>query len=168
MGPCERCKKAQATCHLTNIEPDGKKVERHLCERCAAEEGWLQVPKSAADNITQLLETFVAAGKAGAAKLAGAVCENCGMSYIEFRNQGMLGCANDYEVFREPLLGLLKRAHDGADRHAGKAPRSRTSARRVTQQDLRRLRRQLEEALAAEDYERAAKLRDRMRELEAG
>ena len=37
---CQRCNKTPATVHLTDIvPPDGEKRERHLCERCAAEEG---------------------------------------------------------------------------------------------------------------------------------
>ncbi len=38
---------------------------------------------------------------------------------------------------------------------------------RVVEQDVIRLRKQLEEAVAAEDYERAAELRDRLSGLEA-
>lgn len=163
MWPCERCKKAQATCHLTNIEPSGKKVERHLCERCAAEEGWLQVHKPPVD-LNEWLENFVTTGKA-ASGAGGLVCENCGISYVEFRNQGLLGCPKDYDFFKEPLTKLLERAHDGATHHTGKSPRS-TGQQRSTVQDVARIKRQLADAVAGEDYERAAKLRDRLQELE--
>lgn len=164
MGLCERCKKAQATFHLTNLEPTGAKVERHLCERCAAEEGLVPVNKPAV-NINEILESFVAGGKAGAAALSNLACDECGISYVEFRNQGLLGCPKDYDVFREPLARLIERAHDGATHHVGKTPKS-TGARRAPQQDIRRLKRQLEDAVQGEDYERAAKLRDAIRELE--
>ena len=40
MGLCERCRKAQATFHMTNIEASGTKKERHLCERCEGR-GWV-------------------------------------------------------------------------------------------------------------------------------
>ena len=68
-------------------------------------------------------------------------------------------------MFGEHLERLLERAHDGATHHVGKAPKS-AGTTRVAQQDLRRLRRQLADAVAAEDYERAAELRDSIRELE--
>lgn len=165
MGLCERCKKAKATFHLTNIERSGAKVERHLCDRCAAEEGLLQTPKATVD-LNEILENFVASSKAGAAELSQLVCEHCGISYVEFRNQGLLGCARDYEAFKEPLGRLLERTHDGATEHTGKVPKSLGTAPRKPHADLRRLKRQLEEAVAAEDYERAAQLRDRIRELE--
>ena len=164
MGLCERCKKAKATFHLTNIERSGAKVERHLCDRCASEEGLLPTAKGTVD-LNELLENFIASSKAGGADLSGLVCEQCGISYVEFRNQGLLGCANDYETFKEQIGRLLERTHDGGTQHAGKTPKSLGTVRKP-QHDIRRLKRQLEEAVAAEDYERAAELRDRIRELE--
>jgi protein arginine kinase activator len=162
MGLCERCKKAQATFHLTNITRDGEKIERHLCERCAVEEGLIQVHKPS----TELLENFIAAAKSASQESAHLVCEECGISYAEFRNQGLLGCPEDYDTFKEPLLPLIERAHDGATRHTGKVPGSLGTAR-TNQQEVRRLSRQLAEAVAAEDYERAAELRDRIQALES-
>jgi protein arginine kinase activator len=164
MGLCERCKKAKATFHLTNIERSGDRSERHLCDRCAGEEGLLQTAKATVD-LNQILESFIAGGKASAADLSSLVCEECGISYIEFRNQGLLGCAHDYEVFKEQITRLLERTHDGATHHLGKTPKSLGVVRKP-QPDIRRLKRQLDEAVAAEDYERAAELRDRIRELE--
>lgn len=164
MGLCERCKKAQATFHLTNIDPKGGKAERHLCDRCAADEGLLQTGKVQV-NLNEILENFIAGSKGGAADLSDLVCEECGISYVEFRNQGLLGCAADYDVFKEQIGRLLERTHGGATHHIGKVPKSLGGTHKP-QQDIMRLRRQLEEAVSAEDYERAARLRDRIRELE--
>ena len=164
MGLCERCKKAQATFHKTDIEASGAKKERHLCERCAIEEGLMQIAKPSV-NINDILGSFIASSKGDASKLSDLVCGECGISYVEFRNQGQLGCASDYDVFADQLEKLLERAHDGAVSHTGKAPKS-CGAQRTTQQDVRRLQRQLQEAVAAEDYERAAELRDKIRVLE--
>lgn len=164
MGLCERCKKAQATFHLTNIGRDGAKVERHLCDSCATEEGLLHSPKTTID-LNELLENFIAGGKGAAAELSNVVCDECGLSYIEFRNQGLLGCPNDYTVFKEQLARLLERTHGGADMHTGKTPKS-VGVIPKPHVDIRRLKRQLEDAVAAEDYERAAELRDKIQELE--
>jgi protein arginine kinase activator len=165
MGLCERCKKAKATFHLTNIERSGAKVEQHLCDRCAAEEGLLQNPKVTVD-FNEILENFIAGSKTGAADVSDLVCDECGISYVEFRNQGLLGCAHDYEVFKEQIGRLLERTHDGATHHTGKSPRSLGVTQQKPQQDIRRLRKLLDEAVAAEDYERAAQLRDRIKDLE--
>ncbi len=163
MGLCERCKKAQATFHLTNIDRSGNKAERHLCDRCAGEEGLVQSGKPAVD-VDEILQNFISASKSGGAELSNLVCDQCGISYVEFRNQGLLGCPNDYDAFKEPLTRLLERTH-GATHHEGKTPKS-LGLPRKPQQDLRRLKRQLDEAVAGEDYERAAQLRDRIREVE--
>ncbi len=163
MGLCERCKKAQATFHLTNIDPDGEKTERHLCDRCAIEEGLIQIHKPTFSS--EFVENFVQNARKSKA-IGTRVCEHCGISYVEFRNQGLLGCAHDYDVFREALEPLIQRAHDGATHHVGKTPRSLGKQAGAAQR-LARLRRQLKEAVAAEDYERAAKLRDEIQELES-
>jgi protein arginine kinase activator len=161
MGLCEHCKKEPATFHLTNITRDGEKIERHLCERCAIKEGLIQVHKPS----TELLQSFLASAKSHASAEANLVCDECGISYVEFRNQGLLGCPKDYDAFKEALLPLIERAHDGATQHTGKVPKS-LGIERTTQQEIRRLKRKLDEAIAAEDYERAAELRDRIRVLE--
>ncbi|MFQ5806367.1 MAG: UvrB/UvrC motif-containing protein [Phycisphaerae bacterium] len=164
MGLCEHCKKAQATFHLTNISRDGEKIERHLCERCAIEEGLIQIHKP--DFSTEILESFIASAKSASSADTNLVCDECGISYVEFRNQGLLGCPKDYDTFKEALLPLIERAHDGATHHTGKSPKS-LGATRTTQQEIHRIKRQLEEAVAAEDYERAAELRDRIQTLES-
>jgi len=163
MGRCERCKKAKATFHLTNIDRSGSKVERHLCDKCAAEEGLLQTAKAV--DLNDILQNFIASSKTSGTDLSTLVCDRCGISYVEFRNQGLLGCANDYEVFKEQIARLLERTHAGGSVHTGKTPKSLGVAHKP-QHDIRRLKRQLAEAVAAEDYERAAKLRDRVRQLE--
>lgn len=164
MELCERCKKAQATFHMTDIDVSGAKRERHLCEHCAIEQGLLQVAKPSV-NINDILENFVTTSKGGSSALANLVCDECGISYVEFRNQGLLGCANDYDAFEEQLARLLERAHDGGTHHVGKSPKSLGTGR-TTFQDIRRLKRQLADAVAAEDYERAAELRDKIHGLE--
>jgi protein arginine kinase activator len=161
MVVCERCKKAQATFHLTDIKPSGEKVERHLCEKCAGETGHLQKPNI---SINEILAGFIA-NKSLAAEVGDLECTDCGLTFIEFKNNGLLGCPQDYDVFREQLSTLLDRAHDGASHHIGKVPKS-TGTPRVVEQDIIRIKRQLEEAVTAEDYERAAELRDRIDGLE--
>lgn len=150
------------TFHLTNISVTGEKSEQHLCEKCAIEEGLMQVHKPEASS--ELLASFIKGQKGQ--HLAQIVCPECGISFLEFRNQGLLGCPHDYKAFREYLMPLIERAHDGAEHHTGKTPRSHGSAA-ASRGELRKLKRQLEEAIAAEDYERAAELRDRIRTMES-
>jgi len=86
------------------------------------------------------------------------------MTFREFRQRGLLGCASDYEVFAPFLDPLIERAHEGATEHLGKVPaQAGASARRRT--ELLRLRRQLAEAVERENYESAAGLRDQIEAL---
>ena len=156
---CENCKKHKATVHLTDLVNN---ENRHLCEQCAVEEGITfkqHVP------INELLTNFVMT-QAGAQEVADLTCDECGISFVEFRNQGLLGCPNDYEVFSKPLDSLLQRAHDGATQHVGKVP-AYADGEQTRQASILRLRAELRRAIAAEDYELAASLRDQIKELEA-
>ncbi len=161
MGLCGRCKKAQATFHAFHISPTGEKSERHLCEPCAMAEGLVQLhkPEMQTDVVTGMIE------KKSSVAAANAVCGECQISFLEFRNQGLLGCPDDYDAFRELLMPIIERAHDGAHHHRGKTPHA--AATSSPRSELRKLRKQLGEAVQAEDYERAAALRDRMKELES-
>lgn len=163
---CGNCRKAQATIHLTDIRPSGEKIELHLCERCAEEHGVILKPSvSHTEQVAAFLMT-----KGAAAEIGQLTCEHCGMSYVEFRNQGLLGCPHDYDSFGKPLAQMIEKAHDGATHHVGKrSPTTTAAASSIAQRptnDLRRLKKMLQEAVAAEDYERAAELRDRIREAE--
>ena len=95
--------------------------------------------------------------------MADCVCEQCGMTYGEFQKGGMLGCANCYKVFKTPLTALLQRVH-GNTQHAGRIPEGAHSGTSI-RMNIDRLRQKLQKAIADEEYEQAAKLRDAIRAL---
>ena len=160
---CDNCNKP-ATVHLTEIK-SGKKIEKHLCEQCAAQNEGLPVKGNT--PINELLTNFVMA-HSGLAKEAGTTCEQCGISWAEFRQSGLFGCENDYTLFEKDLTPLLQRAHEGATHHVGKVPgrRGGTGVPAKKRFDAAKLRKELQRAVEAEDYERAAKLRDQIRQAE--
>ena len=118
---CDNCNKP-ATVHLTEIK-GGKKIEKHLCEQCAAQNEGVPMAKSHTP-INELLTNFVMA-HSGLQKDVGAACEGCGITWAEFRQSGLLGCENDYTLFDKDLTPLLQRAHEGATHHLGKVPTRR-------------------------------------------
>ena len=160
---CDNCNKT-ATVHLTEIK-GGKKIEKHLCEQCAAQNEGLPVKSHM--PINELLTNFVMA-HSGMQKEQALTCEHCGVTWTEFRQNGLLGCANDYTVFERELTPLLKRAHEDQTHHVGKVPTRRggSGVPVKRQVDLAKLRRELQKAVEAEDYERAAKLRDQIKTAE--
>lgn len=156
---CQRCQD-HATVHLTETV-NGRRRELHLCASCARKAGVLpegteaQPAELPLDKVVQgLILTHV--GEI-VGELAGLTCPDCGLKFMEYRARGRLGCPNDYTVFTRGLLPLLHRAH-GATRHVGKVARRQTAAA-----DRLRLRSQLRDAVAREDYEEAARLRDQLR-----
>lgn len=168
MIKCDNCDK-QATVHLTEIR-NGKKIEKHLCEQCAAQsEG---VPQSVKGHtpINELLTNFVMQ-HAGLQKDLGTTCEQCGITWAEFRQNGLFGCEHDYEAFEKDLSPLLQRAHEGATHHVGKTPVRAGGGAAVARPkkkmaDVARMRKELAKAVETEDYEKAAKIRDQIRQAE--
>ncbi len=160
MKKCDHCDKS-ATFHSTKIEK-GKKIQEHLCDFHAAQAGLVKqaLPKP----INELLSNFVKvhSGQAGQTE---PTCTTCNMTWTEFREHSLLGCPSCYNSFEEQLAPLLERAHEGATHHIGKVPH-RAGADEHRQQRLLAMRKRLSEAVASEDYELAARLRDEIRQYE--
>ncbi|MCG3137185.1 MAG: Protein-arginine kinase activator protein [Phycisphaerae bacterium] len=158
---CQRCKAAPATVHLTDIA-QGEKYERHLCADCAEEEG--VVMKTQQAPLNEIVTKFIM-HKAAAQELADLTCPQCGLTFVEFRGSGLLGCPNDYVAFQRALDPLIERSHGGTLQHVGKVP-NRAGNQVQSKISLIRLRRELQQAITEEDYELAARLRDQIKELE--
>jgi protein arginine kinase activator len=158
---CQFCSNP-ATVHLTRLVKK-QKVEVHLCQACAEKH---QSPVSDL-SLSSILESLIGQHVSPVAEeLSRLICPTCGIKYMEFRADGRLGCPADYEVFRAGLVPILQRIHR-ATRHAGKVPGRRAPTPRDSAEDLLELRQQLRRAVEAEDYERAAAVRDLIRQKEA-
>ena len=153
---CQNCPKS-ATLHITEVLSESQYEELHLCEDCA--QTYLSPqPAKLAVKVSEKDDT----DEAGI--IGGRQCEVCGLKFIDFRNSGRLGCPHDYTSFQTELSPLLEGIH-GSTKHAGKTPR-RLPQTRQNQQELTRLRKQLHKAVVEEAYEEAARLRDKIRQLE--
>ena len=160
---CDKCDRP-ATHHSVEIVK-GDKIEKHLCDLHASDEG--MAAKSAHTPINELLTNFVKlhSGESQRTSETEMTCEGCGLTFAQFRESSLLGCPQCYEAFETPLSPLLERAHEGGTHHVGKVPhRAGTGEQRQAQ--LMRMRKQLDEAVADEDYELAARLRDDIRRLD--
>lgn len=150
----------EATVHEVVIK-SGKKVERHLCEQHAQTEGIVV----AHTPINELLTKFVMTQAGAQAEQARPTeCPTCASTWAEFREKGLLGCPDCYDTFEEQLSPLLSRAHEGATHHVGRTPK-RAGISAGLHRELTSLRRELEDAIRAEEYEKAASIRDRIRKL---
>ncbi len=179
---CDKCKAQEATVHEVAIK-GGKRVEKHLCEQCAKQEGYQVQSYSGPQQVLQAL--IAQQAQAATPGAAADTCPCCGMKFASFRQSGLLGCADCYSAFASHLAAPLERWHEGGTHHVGKTPRrgrapvapgapkatpgaaaAALAAVELARRRVDTLRRQLAEAVEGEQYERAAKLRDEIRRIE--
>ena len=171
---CDKCAK-KATVHLTEIV-DGKVMEMHLCEDCARDQGQHMEQQFGLADLLAGLSDFGKQVPEVQQKSGALQCAACGLTYEDFRKFGRFGCAECYVAFRPQLKALLKKIH-GSSTHLGKAPLKVVPIDGVSPEavpaaapkpvdPVEFLRQQLHEAIAQEDFERAAELRDKIHELE--
>lgn len=159
---CDICGKNQATVHLTEIIDD-QMNELHLCEECAHQKS-AQMEQQF--GLSDLLAGMAEIGKP--AKETEAVssvkCDNCGLTYADFKKIGRLGCSECYSTFKKYLAPLLKRIH-GSSQHVGKVP-FKVGRPQKKKMYLQELRKELQKAIETEAFEDAARIRDKIREIE--
>lgn len=169
---CDVCKEQQATIEFTAVAGDEKKT-LHLCAQCSKQgslENDAQTEGSTSSEGSQNKKLNAAVGQLPGADSHKGPCSGCGMTYEEFRKIGRLGCSKCYEAFEPALRRLLKRIH-GSKTHVGRGPRASQAAPKAEvveqkPQDLEQLQQELQAAVDAEEYERAAGLRDRVARLQ--
>lgn len=161
---CDNCGSGAAVVHLTQIN-DNEMSTYHLCETCAAAKGLetagQQVDAPLGDFLAQMVDEPDPSESGHQAE----ACSFCGLSFVDFRETGRLGCPHCYTTFESYLKGLLRRVH-GSTQHVGKIYLSPDPTRTELEERLERLRRKLRTAVEQEDFERAAEIRDRIRAIE--
>lgn len=146
---CDRCGKNEANVHIESTV-DGIKKEENLCAQCARGD---------------VLETFNIGNLFSGIVQSEEIlhCDNCGMTIKEFEQIGKFGCPECYKHLRAEIKPVLKRIH-GSTKYNG-YEQTQEDKKRMTIQEFKS---KLSEAIAMEDYEKAAEYRDRIRLLEEG
>ncbi|HHY81204.1 MAG TPA: hypothetical protein GX505_00800 [Clostridiales bacterium] len=160
---CQECKQKPATVHMTKII-NNHKTELHLCEDCARQrESFINIPTF---SVNDLIASFMDMGQAKPAfeKLSPSKCAVCGMDFNQFKNIGRLGCQECYKYFGDELGPILRKIQ-GSTQHTGKVPK-RSGSALLTKKQIQKLKAELKKAVEIEAYEKAAELRDKIRELE--
>ena len=163
---CDECRKNIATVFLTKIS--GSEVSKvQLCEECARK---MEEATEAANLIAflpQIMSGLQEMGEQAVDEvLSGELitCESCGTSFNDFQKMGFLGCRECYRAFGESLENVIREFQE-AEEHLGKMPGSASEGARLRKK-LIELERHLERQIAEEEYEAAAAVRDRIREIE--
>lgn len=148
---CDVCSRRDATAVITMIMA-GKNTVRRVCPQCVRK---LQRGDAYAAQMA-LLGTMSAPAEE-------IKCPVCGCTSEQLRRSGHVGCANCYQAFA-PLLQPLSVRMNGALQHAeGESPAAPADERAMR---LNKLREAMFAAVNAEEYERAAQLRDEIRAME--
>lgn len=160
---CNKCDN-EAVVHEVVIK-NGVKKEIHLCAEHAASAGYTVQPVKSSPS--QMVTKFIVSHGTKAVAKTEKPCPECGTTFGQFKRTGTLGCPACYTTFARELTPIIERAQGGSSHHTGKVPR-RAGARLDRTMEIRRITRELDRAVAAEEYEKAAELRDRLLDLENG
>lgn len=156
MSLCQICKQREATVYFTQII-NGVKTKMSVCNKCAGTDG---IKIDINSLIAGLLSIQSHEIEAENRVLQ---CDRCGLTIDEFNSTGKMGCSKCYEAFFEPMQQLLNRIH-GNTHHRGKVPKKLIS-KQLADAKIDELRQELSECIKTEAYERAAEIRDRIKEL---
>lgn len=161
---CQNCGKRDAIVDYTQII-DGNKLHLHLCDKCAHE---MKIDMDFGFDIDDVFSTFfnVVPNMRVSKKLDTIKCKNCNSTYDDFKNSGKLGCPMCYETFDEEIDNVLKRLH-GNNRHVKNDRKLISKENDIKKEDeITKLKEELKKCVEKEEYETAAKIRDKIKELE--
>lgn len=163
---CQKCGKYDATTHIKKIV-NGQKSEAYLCPQCASQSGELPTFKSVFDNdFENFFKGLWSSPSITQAKTTSnaAYCKTCGSTLSDIQSCGKLGCSDCYAVFGDYLLRPLKEIH-GSNIHTGKLPVRAAKGLRLDG-EIDKLKDELSRAVLDQNFEKAAVLRDKIKEME--
>ena len=166
---CEKCHQREAVVKFTQVI-GSKKTTLNLCKVCAEKEGltnpMLDISKVFGKLIIAILSEHLMSELTHPVDKEDKVrvCNGCGLSWADFMKTGRLGCPQCYETFAKELKVLTRRIH-GSNKHIGNRLPVQLGKRK---ESVASLKRKLQNAVKKEEYELAAELRDRIREIEEG
>lgn len=166
---CEVCKKNEANFHIAKII-NGVKEEKHVCEHCAKNLEGINILSdmnfSSDFSFQNLLSGFLDyMNTTTKTSLPSEIaCSTCGTTYREFKNSGFLGCSHCYNTFNDTIAPILKRVQPRTE-HYGKIP-VKGGKEILVKKELRKLKEELQKAIALEEFEKAAEFRDKIRSIE--
>ena len=158
---CEKCKKNPATVFMQQLVA-GHKTEMRLCQECSSLK--MDMPISFENLFQGFLTSLQSMTVNRPGNNPSAPCARCGLTCEQLKKTGKLGCEACYQAFAAEIESLFKSVQ-GATRHEGKIPRRMGVDMRMRREaDV--LRKQLKEAVDAENFEEAARLRDQLRAMQ--
>ncbi len=164
---CQKCGANNANTHVKTII-NGEFREYDLCSECAHKMGYTNVFADMDNEFAGLLGSFFT--NVLPARTEATRCEFCGSTYPDIAKTGQVGCANCYTLFADRLYPSIRRIH-GNTTHCGKnsgrtAAKQPKAAEMTKEEKIAELKTQLEQAVGEQNFEHAAELRDKIKEME--
>lgn len=185
---CDNCGKKEANVKYSeNI--NGVKREFNLCEECSRKLGIgeinFKMPIDFSSFFGDFMEDFATPEFMPLFNdIKTLKCNECGYTFDDIVNTGRLGCANCYDVFEDRLDPIIRKIQN-SNRHAGRIGKildsriekrqEKTDNKKVENKEessnknnneLENLQLELKAAIKDERYEEAAKIRDKIKEIE--
>lgn len=155
---CEKCGKYKATTYIKKVI-NGVSQEVKLCPTCAKNFGYNTFSNNSfAGFLSSMFGEYELPQNSK-------TCECCGSTFNDIAKNGKVGCSKCYDTFTEELLPYLKRLH-GNVKHVGKMPNMSPLAVSTVADRINALRNELNTLVKNEEFEKAAKVRDQIKELE--
>lgn len=160
---CEDCKIREAdTLYIEVVE--GKKRVLHLCKICAEKRATGVAPKDKGTPEFPAPKLLIELRKKDEGIDETLACPTCGLTWREFKKVGRLGCPDCYDTFHSKIEKILIEVH-GSSRYLGRRYiKDRKRGKLLKQR--RELEEKLRKAVENENFEEAARIRDKLRELE--
>ncbi|MBT8038008.1 MAG: UvrB/UvrC motif-containing protein [Verrucomicrobiae bacterium] len=177
---CDYCNN-KATVFFTQII-DGNSKKSCLCEACATQSGVIDPdgfllgnieasanptsptnPKDSPFDPPLTGDTTDPATHTPPTLEKSATCPGCGFALDDLKKTGRLGCSQCYQSFHNEIRHNLGGMHKGTS-HTGRVPEGMLKAFQQ-RQHREQLQQEMDEAIQAEDYEKAAALRDQLSQL---
>jgi protein arginine kinase activator len=146
---CQKCGKRNAQYHSSRIL-NNQLVDVHLCKRCVENNS----TQDHTNNIDGLLEVLVKTNVYDKNQTGELQCNACGTTFSEVQRSGLVGCPQCYSVFSDYILKDKNKSH------------KRTGKTSKGSEFIERLEKKLKKAVESEDFEEAAQLRDKIKDLE--
>lgn len=159
---CQNCNKKEANVrYYENI--NGDKREIILCSECAEKLDLVKFP----DMLSFFTQSYPK--KINEKEYLTTVCDKCSYTFDDYLNTGFFGCPNCYSSFSDRIDSLLYKMY-GKNRHRLLQDYSINNRKKESKinniNSIEELKKMQEIAIKEEKYEDAAKIRDRIKEIE--
>lgn len=172
---CDKCNKNEAQFCIIETK-DGQKNERYLCSKCAfnknvSDDDFFQnfinnIISNVVNYYNEQLSEAAEDNNINNNEYKEGKCENCGLSLKEITKLGKVGCSHCYSTFNDALSQIILKLQ-GSNKHEGKVVQ-KFEKEIYTVREIGLLKDRLKQKIKEEQYEEAAILRDKIKELERG